>query len=346
MKATRVSTAGRRTLLTAVVATVTLAVAPLGAQKWTNVTGNLAYKVSVCGNMALLSAVPDSPRIIAGIAERDLWVNTSGSTWSRLADVGKSERISNRPSSIVYDPANPAIFWESGTYGPGVYKTTDGGKTFTHLGDVLHNDYLSVDFSDPGRRTLLAGGHEQSQTVHRSLDGGLTWKNVGQALPAKSGFSTHPLVLSATNYLVNVAGQSGGIFRSEDGGDSWRRVSAVAPAGPPLLTSTGAIYWAAPDRVLRSSDQGATWTALPLPGLRSTGLIELPGGRVAAVGASTLVVTQDGGASWVPLGDALPYPPDGIIYSPQRQAFFIWRGDCTEFVPANAVMQMDANLAK
>ena len=70
-----------RTRLTTVVIAVTLAIAPVGAQKWTNATGNLAYKVSVCGNLTLLSAVPDSPRLIAGIAERDLWVNTSGATW-------------------------------------------------------------------------------------------------------------------------------------------------------------------------------------------------------------------------------------------------------------------------
>ena len=197
---------------------------------------------------------------------------------ARLSDIGGSERIVNRPSSIVYDPANPAIFWVSGIYGgPGIYKTLDGGKTFTRLGDITHNDYVSVDFSDPERRTLLAGGHEQGQTVYRSRDGGLTWKNAGRALPAGSGHSTHPLVLSALDHLVNTGGELRGIYRSGDGGDSWQRVSSHAPPGPPLLTASGAIYWAAPGRLLRSTDLGVTWTAIPVPGLRPVRPVELPG---------------------------------------------------------------------
>jgi photosystem II stability/assembly factor-like uncharacterized protein len=335
----------RRTVLTTVVATVAVAVTPVTAQKWTNVTGNLAYKVSVCGNMALLSAVPDSPRIIAGIAERDLWVNTSDTTWARLSDIGRSERILNRPSAIVYDPANPAIFWESGIYGgPGIYKTTDGGKTFTRLGTITHNDHVSVDFSDPERRTLLASGHEQAQTVYRSSDGGLTWKNVGRALPAGSGHSTHPLALNALDYLVNAAGELKGIYRSADGGESWQRVSSHAAAGPPLLSTSGVIYWAAPDRLLRSTDRGVTWASISVPGVRAIRPVELPGGQLAAIGPSTLIVSADSGASWIPLGETLPYAPDGLIYSPQRQAFFIWRADCREFVPANAVMKLDSDL--
>src|SRR5258706_6653445 len=159
--------------------------AAAAASAWVNVTGTLANMASECGNLTMVSAVPGSDNIIAGIARNGLWVNGNGSTWAQLAG---SSIITNRPSSITYDPAHPGVFWESGIYGTGggVFKTTDNGNTFQQLGSISHNDYVSVDFGDPSRQTLLAGGHEQSQTVHRSTNGGQSWTNVGLNLPANT----------------------------------------------------------------------------------------------------------------------------------------------------------------
>jgi photosystem II stability/assembly factor-like uncharacterized protein len=333
-------------LLAAIIAAVTMEIAPLEAQSWTNVTGNLAYKLSECGNLTLVSAVPDSKAVIAGVAARGLWVNTSGTTWSRLSDVEESDRITNRPSWVVYDPANPAIYWESGTYnGPGIYKTTNGGKTFERLGNLTHNDYISIDFTDPERHVLLAGGHEQGQTIYASFDGGKTWRNIGRSLPTGSGASTHPFALDSRTFLVNVATPMGsplvGIYRSKDGGETWDRVSTQGPPGPLLRTAGGALFWATDGRLMRSTNLGATWAAINIDGLRPTRPVELPGGQLVAVGQSTLLMSSDAGATWAPLGGPLPYPPDGLAYSAQREAFFIWRGDCRQLVPANAVMQLD-----
>ncbi len=50
------------------------------AQTWINVTGNLANMPSECGNLTMLSAVPGGNSIIAGVAQKGLWVNTTGST--------------------------------------------------------------------------------------------------------------------------------------------------------------------------------------------------------------------------------------------------------------------------
>lgn len=177
------------------------------AGAWVNATGNLAKMPSECGNLTILSAVPGSDVIIAGIARRGLWANKSGGTWAHLGDGEGSATITNRPSWITYDPRNPSVFWESGIYnGGGIYQTTNGGHTFQQLGSLSHNDYVSVDFRDPERRTLLAGGHEQSRTVHVSVNGGQDWTNVGVNLPAGTNFSSSPLTINSQTYLVNAQG--------------------------------------------------------------------------------------------------------------------------------------------
>jgi photosystem II stability/assembly factor-like uncharacterized protein len=322
-----------------------ISAAPFANEAWVNVTGNLAYKPSECGNLTLVSPVPSSQALIAGVAGRAFWVGTDGKTWARLTKTTTaSDTISNRPSALVFDPTDPNVFWESGIYGEladgGIYKTTDGGKTFRRLGNIRHNDHVSVDFSDPERQTLLAGGHEQAQTVHLSTDGGKTWTNVGGGIPATAGQTTHPLALNAYTFLVNATGNGpGGIFKSENAGQTWRRVSNVGPAGAPLRTSNGTILWMTTGRALRSTDAGSTWTASG-DGLLAVTPVELPDRKLVAVGESSLVISSDGGGTWQPVGPDLPYAPQGLAYSAERKSFLIWRGNCSDHVPPDAIMEL------
>ena len=315
------------------------------AEAWVNATGSLAHKMSECGTLTLLAPVPQSEAIIAGVAARGLWTNTTGTVWTRIGDGEGSDRISNRASWIVFDPKNPDVFWESGIYSDtGIYKTTDGGKTFKRLGKVAHNDYVSVDFTDPDRQTLLAGGHEQPSTVHLSTDGGQNWTNIGESIPGSAGATTHPLVINALTFLANATsmmGGAGGVFKTRDAGRSWQKVSAYGPSAPPLKASNGAIYWPANNSVLaRSIDAGSTWTPVG-SGLKNVTPVELPSGHIVAVGETTLMITGDGGATWVPLGPPLPYRPDGLVYSRQRKAFFMWRSECKQEVARDAVMSFN-----
>jgi hypothetical protein len=316
---------------------------------WENVTGNLSGMASECGNITLMATVPSSSSVLAGIALKGLWSNSSGTTWTHLGDSAGSDTIANRPSWIVFDPVNPAKFWESGIYNVGsggVFKTTDAGNTFKRLGSISHNDYVSVDFTDPNRQVLLAGGHEQVQTVFKSTDGGQTWNNIGVNLPANTNHSTHPLVINTQTYVVNTQGWAGGtsgIFRTTNGGTSWQQVHTVGPAGPPLVTSTGAIYWPTFGSLAKSTNGGASWTQVG-NGLLNVTPVELPDGKLATAGGTTLLVSADGGVTWTPIGVNLPYQPQGVIYSPGRRAFFVWKGDCGNVVPANAVMKLDLDM--
>lgn len=86
------------------------------------------------------------------------------------------------------------------------------------------------------RRTLLAGGHEQSRTVWKSVDGGQTWTNIGATLPEGTKFSSNPLLLDASTYVVNASGWgkgTGGVYHTADGGATWTQVSTLEADGAP-----------------------------------------------------------------------------------------------------------------
>jgi photosystem II stability/assembly factor-like uncharacterized protein len=317
---------------------------PVAAAAWVNVTGNLAFQPSECGNMSYVSAKPGSDMVIAGVAQRGLWYNRGGNTWTALGTGAGSDRITNRTSSIAYDPQDPMVFWESGHYNDGgVYKTSDAGITIRRLGTIWHNDYVSVDMTDPNRQTLLAGGHEQTRTVYKSTDGGQNWTNIGANLPPNTRHSSNPLVINATTYVVNVSGWGGdisGIFRTTNGGASWQQVSNSGPAGAPLVARNGAIYWSFGGGLLKSTNAGVTWTQVGA-NLQWIPPVELPDGRLASANGNFLVLSADGGLTWTPTGPQLPYAPWGLTYSAVQGAFFIWKLDCGNVVPGDAIMRLD-----
>ena len=252
---------------------------------WVNVTNNVGGAKWGAYGVTYMYAVPGSDAVIAGVSECGLWKTTDGGkVWKKL---GGGE-IKSRPGRIVFDPQNPAVFWVSGCYGDAPFRTDDGGKTFRRLGRLAHADGVAVDFSDPQRKTLLLGLHEQSQSLHISNDGGNTWTRIGDKLPANSNHSSDPIIIDSKTFLVNTAGWKPqatlGIYRSEDAGKSWTPVSTFGPQGPPLLASDGAIYWQRlwGGGLLKSSDQGKSWKAV------STAIkdnpIELPNCAVGGVG--------------------------------------------------------------
>jgi photosystem II stability/assembly factor-like uncharacterized protein len=313
--------------------------------QWTNVTANLAGMASECGNTPYLASHPAYDMLITSVAKHGLWASTDGgASWKQLWAGAGAAQITNRGSSIVFDPAHPDTFWESGIYnGNGVYRTTDNGATFTALGDARHLDSVSVDLTDPQRLTLLAGGHEQKQTLFRSTDGGATWTNVGKNLPANSNFCTNALVIDKTSHLVGCSGYGGGtdgVFRTTDGGATWTNTTMAPAAFAPLVASDGTIYWSLIyDRgLIKSTDQGRTWTQTIQGGVLKTGHpIELPDGRVVAPGPKTLMISSDKGATFKAVGEQLPFTPNSITYSPRRNAFYVEQFDCGNAVVAHAI---------
>jgi hypothetical protein len=313
---------------------------------WTNVTGDLAGMDSECGNLTLVAADPCSTRVIAGVARAGLWTSSGDGTWTKLGSGAGSADIVNRPSSIVFDPENPEVFYESGIYGnfnDGLYKTTDGGETFVQLGgDVGHNDLMSVDFHDPERNTILAGGHEMRQTLYLSRDGGETFTDIGPNLPADAHISVAPLVLDRDTFLLGACGSGDGtcgVLRSLDGGESWSYMTMESPEARPLWSLAGDIYWSTifSSGMIVGDGAGENWTKVDGP--RTAYPAELPDGRVVTVGNDNLIVSSDKGRTWTNIGQPLPYTPAGVTYSAAAKAFYIWQWDCGDVVLPNAIMR-------
>jgi hypothetical protein len=305
---------------------------------------------SECGNMTYVSAKPNEDLVIAGIALQGLWGSTDGGTsWHQLGSGGGSAKITNRPMSIIYDPVRPNVFWQSGIYnGNGVYRTDNNGSVFRALGPIGHNDTVSVDFTDLNRRTLLAGGHEQRQTVYRSQDGGNTWTNVGVNLPAGTAFSSYPLVINSKTFFAGCSsswgGGTGGIYQSNDSGTTWSSVSAQGGGAQPLVASDGSVYWPSADgSMMRGTGQGSNWIwsqTVPSGTLVNVHPIELPDGRIVSLSRQHVMISSDHGVNWQPFGPQLPFAPVGISYSDSDRSFYIWQSDCGNKVLPNAIMKI------
>ena len=319
--------------------------------KWQNVTANLAGLRSACGNLSLVAAHPTEDMVVAAVANRGLWATTDGGkSWKALGLGALSTEVNNLCTSIVFDPKDPNVFWESGINGlVGVLKTVDAGKHFTGFDVLNYVESLSVDFSDPDRETLLLGGHETLQEIKRSTDGGKTFEEIGAQFPASADVTTFPLVLDANTYLMGSPVHSGGqagIYRSDDAGDTWSLVSPIGGQNPPLLSSDGLIYWSLPKAggLVKSSDRGQTFSVVVGANLLQTFTpVELPGHRVAAVSARHIVVSSDQGEHWRFATTALPYAIAGFSYSPAQKAFFVWHSTCADdnSVPRNAIERFD-----
>ena len=322
---------------------------PIPTGVFVNVTANLADLAEGGGDVSLVSAVPDSARVIAGVARAGLWAtDDGGETWSHLGEGKGSDEINNGPQNLVYDPDEPQRFWEAGIYGGGVFRTEDSGDTFKWLGGISHCDMVSVDLTDPERKTLLAGPHEVPNLLSLSTDAGETWLDIGPNLPKDSNFSTLPLILDTTTFLVGSCGFGAGkcgVFRSTDGGDSWQVVSSEGPAAPPLRASDDTIYWALYNGgMIVSEDLGESWKKASPGPVRSASaaLSELPDGRILALGEDYPLVTDDKGKTWTRVGGKLPFKGAncgtyGMTYSAVLRTIFINHNDCSGKITSDAV---------
>lgn len=312
-----------------------------GPRKWQEVAGTLVGRDAGCG-VVFISSHPGRDQLLIGLSSFGLWESDVDAEWSPLGNSGLSAMIQNGVSWVAYDPEDPDTFYEAGIYdGPGGFKTTDGGKTFTPLGNLKHVDSIAIDFGDPKRQTMIAGPHERAGAIIKSTDGGETWTDIDN-LPEGFGYSNTVLLVDAQTYLVGV---TTGIVRTTDGGQSWDVVSRIGGHQMPLVASDGSIYWNAEgdQGLVMSSDQGESWSRIVGGGVLNASRppMELPDGRLAAFQDSRIVISSNQGVSWTPVGEQVPFMIKGSTYSAARKAFYVTTDTCDRPIPGDAILKLD-----
>ncbi|MDX6405150.1 MAG: hypothetical protein QOH70_2605 [Blastocatellia bacterium] len=250
------------------------------------------------GRSTAVAGVASQPMVFYfGGTGGGVWKTTDGGiNWEPITDgsvfgtgsVG-AIGLSDSDSNTIYVGMGESAIRGNVSHGDGVYKSTDGGKTWKHVGleDTRQISRIRVSPKNPDIVYVAAQGHvwapNQQRGVFRSKDGGKTWEKVlfrGDKAGACDLIidPTNPSVLYAgmweayrKPWTLESGGPGSGIFKSTDGGDTWNEITrnpglpkgtigivgiTISPANPDRLW---AILEAEDGGVFRSDNGGKTW---------------------------------------------------------------------------------------
>jgi photosystem II stability/assembly factor-like uncharacterized protein len=265
--------------------------------EWVNISdGKIPREAQTIGALAV---APSNPKIIyAGSGERDIRGDVdTGAGLYKTADAGKTWtyaglRETHTIASIVIDPKDPNVVYVSslghvfkGNAERGVFKTTDGGKTWRKILYVDENTGGNDLVMDPSNPRVLYATMWQVQRVpwkltsggpgsglYKTTDGGAHWTNLSknpgfaQGVLGKMGVAvaaSNPRVVYAI-----VQAHEGGVFRSDDGGATWKRVNGQMKLRQRAFyymaiyvdpTNAKIAYAPQVDDVFKTTDGGVTW---------------------------------------------------------------------------------------
>ncbi|HVR89054.1 MAG TPA: glycosyl hydrolase [Candidatus Limnocylindria bacterium] len=215
------------------------------------------------------------------------WRNVSDGFFKR-ASVGGIAVAASDPN-VIYSGMGEGCIRGNVSHGDGAYRSTDGGKTWAHLGlEATRNiAQVRVHPQDPDTAYVAALGHAHGPNVDRGIfrtrDGGKSWKKILSRGDTAGGIDvsidqSNPRIVYAAlweairkpHQLIS-GGAGSGIFKSTDGGDTWTEISrnrglpkgvlgrigiAVSPARPERVW---ALVEATDGGVFRSDNGGLTW---------------------------------------------------------------------------------------
>ncbi len=216
-----------------------------GAYKWRNIGPDRGGRSLACAGS------PNRPNeYYFGAVGGGLWKTIDGgTTWNPVTD---GQLRSSSVGAVAVSESNPDIVYigmgetelrGNIMQGDGVYKSTDAGKTWKHMG--LENTQaiakIRVDPKNPDLLYVAALGHpygpNQERGVFRSKDGGKTWKKIlyrderSGAIDVEMDPNHSQTLFAAlwdvyrTPWLLNDGGPGSGMFKSTDGGDTWKEIT-------------------------------------------------------------------------------------------------------------------------
>jgi len=244
------------------------------------------------------TGVPGQPNVFyIGVNNGGVWKTTDyGHTWSPIFD----DQPTGSVGALAVAPSNPQVIYVGSgeglqrpdlSTGDGMFKSTDGGKTWRHLGlrDAQQIAAIVVDPRNAERVYVAVLGHpygpNAERGVFRSTNGGESWervlyKDIDTGAVALAMHPSEPSTIYAVLWSARQGpwengawqGPGSGLFKSTDGGTTWKQLKnglptfeqglgrigiAIAPSDPKTLYATvdstqqGGIY--------RSNDAGETW---------------------------------------------------------------------------------------
>jgi photosystem II stability/assembly factor-like uncharacterized protein len=291
------------------------------------------------GRATDVEGVPGNPNVVyLATASGGLWKTTNaGVRWTPLFERQGTISIGD----IALEPGNPDVVWvgtgesnvrNSVSFGDGVYKSTDGGRTWQHMGlrDTERVSRILINPRNPDNVFVGALGHAFGANAERGVfvtnDGGRTWAKT-LFIDNEHGVAdmdidpVNPNIVYAamwkfkrTPWTHTSGSESGGVFRSTDGGRTWRKLDKglpklvgrigvkVAPSNPSIVY---AITESKDGTMWRSDDGGESWrnmskqTSIVSRGFYYTDMRVDPANenRIYAI-ASTLFVSIDGGRNF------------------------------------------------
>jgi photosystem II stability/assembly factor-like uncharacterized protein len=296
------------------------------------------------GRTRAATGVPSQPNVFyVGQVNGGVWKSDDyGRTWNPIFDDQPTQSIgaiSVAPSdpNVVYVASGEGLQRPDLSVGDGIYKSTDAGKTWSHLGlrDGQQTPALAIDPHNPNRVFAAVLGHpygaNEERGIFRTTDGGQSWQKVLYKDENTGGSdveidASNPDVVYACLWRArqgpwedgnSYGGAGGGIFKSTDGGNTWNKLAgglpddlvqayvAIAPSDTRILYSSLAVTHGT--AIYRSDDGGEHWsrtTTDPRPAIR------IGGGDLAVpkvdpknpdVVYTTSIVTwrsTDGGKTW------------------------------------------------
>ena len=254
------------------------------------------------GRTVAIAGIPEQPdTFYIAACNGGIWKTTdAGQTWNPIFD----DQPTGSVGALAIAPSNPAVIYAGSgeglqrpdlSVGNGMYKSTDGGKTWKHGGlrDAQQIAHILVDPRDPNRVFAAVVGHpygpNAERGVFRSTNGGESWQKVlgpdENTGAADLAFDpSNPQTIYADLWAARVApwevrsGESfyvagSGLFKSTDGGDTWKPLKQGLPGADEKLGRIGlAVSPSNPLRlyasveagknpgVYRSDDGGESWT--------------------------------------------------------------------------------------
>ena len=301
--------------------------------EWRNIgPANMGGRIN---DFAVVEADPNI--VFAATASAGVWRTTNnGVTWEPVFD----EQPVSSIGDIAGASSDPSIVWvgsgesnnrQSSSWGNGVYKSTDGGDSWTNVGleDTLHIGRIVIHPTNPEVVYVAATGHlwgpNDDRGLYKTTDGGQTWTNTlfidrdtGMTDVAMDPVSPGTLYAASyqrrrTAFGFSGGGPGSGIYKTTNGGESWRRLTDGLPdgitgrVGLDIYRSDPRIVYAvvqnANGGMFRSDDRGESWTRMsdtnPRPMYYSQIRIDpLNDQRIWAAGAR-MVYSQDGGKTFV-----------------------------------------------